>query len=64
MPPSILDYVGRPVLQFITPICWAKLRVFSMVNEMYGIKGILQDRRMLNAAQLLQEGRARGLDNR
>ena len=54
MPTKILDSVEKRVASFITPLNWAKLRLFSAVDELYGIRSTLQDLSLTNVAQILQ----------
>ena len=54
MPTKILDSVEKRVASFITPLSWAKLRLFSAIDEIYGIRSTLQDLRLTDVAQILQ----------
>ena len=53
MPAQVLEYVERRVANFITPLCWVKLRCLSAIEDLYGIRSNLQDLRLQNVASIL-----------
>ena len=53
MPRKVLQTVENRVLQFLTPVTWSKLGIFTAVGRIYGLRVALADLRLANVASLI-----------